>query len=133
MKMGNLPRGFTLRLWKKLKHTLPGRKLLGLECCMPELRLSESACFLLVYTAPREGRDCHRGASGAVPKSGRDHQAPHLEQSRLVCPGRTQASMPPEQGATPHMQEGGWVWIPDPFSSHRRRPDGVRGNRAHKS
>ena len=57
MKMGNLPRfSLTLRLWKKLKHTLPGRKLLGLECCMPELRLSESARFLLVYTAsPRGG------------------------------------------------------------------------------
>ena len=91
-----------------------------------------SALSLGLHCVP-EGRDCQRGASGTVPKSGGDHQAPHLEQSLLVCPGRTQASAPPEQGATPHMQEGGWVWIPDPFSSHRRRLDGVRGNRAHRS
>lgn len=68
--MGNLPRGFTLRLWKKLKHTLPVRKLLELECCMPTRAEAEqvSALVLLVYTAPREGRDCHRGASGTVPE-----------------------------------------------------------------
>ena len=57
MKMGNLPRSFALRLWKKLKHTVPARKLLGLECCMPNRAEFErvSALVFLVYLhcAPR--------------------------------------------------------------------------------
>lgn len=136
MKMGNLPRSFALRLWKKLKHTVPARKLLGLECCMPNRAEVErvSALVFLVYTVAHEGRDCQCGASGAaVQESGGDHQAPPRAKPPCLSWKNIGASVPPEQGAPPRMWEGGWVWLADPFSSHRRRPDGVRGNRAHRS